>query len=141
MDELLKIYITSIKLMLPMALMNLMLLGIVVGQNAPVNAVNFLKNHSCIRINKILLTIKSKNIKTEMDFAGFFVAKYNLLYNLFTGKRIEELCPGLYVDWNKPKDFDETSRKRRNSLKHATHNHVLQEGSDVYIFDQSETNF
>ena len=40
MDDLLKIYITSIKLMLPMAFMNLMLLGIVVGQNAPANAVN-----------------------------------------------------------------------------------------------------
>ena len=45
MDDLLKIYITSIKLMLPMAFMNLMLLGIVVGQNAPANAVN-LKKHS-----------------------------------------------------------------------------------------------
>ena len=76
-----------------------------------------------------------------MDFAGFVVAKYNLLYNLFTGKRIEELCPGIYVDWDKPKDFDESSRKRRNSLQHATHNHVLQEGSDVFIFDQSETDF
>ena len=40
MDDLLKIYITSIKLMLPMAFMNLMVLGIVVGQNAPLNAVN-----------------------------------------------------------------------------------------------------
>ena len=40
MDDLLKIYVTSIKLMLPMAFLNLMLLGIVVGQNSPANAVN-----------------------------------------------------------------------------------------------------
>lgn len=71
-----------------------------------------------------------------MDFAGFVVAKYKLLYNLFTGKRIEELCPGIYVDWDKPKDFDESSRKRRNSLTHATHNHVLQEGPKAFIFDR-----
>ena len=70
--------------------------------------------------------------------------KYRLVYELFTGKRLEELCPGIYVDWEKPKDLETTDENRRKSLpKVVTDNHIAKGLTTAYqrAFHESDKDF
>jgi len=117
MEKVMQDYVTGIKLMLPLVFLNLMLLGILIGQNVPPHQSGF-------------------------DFASFVSTKYSLVYDIFTGKRLEQLCPGIYIDWDAPNDFEVDTTNRRKSL-HVSDNHVAKGLTSAYqrAFCESDKDF